>query len=69
MFWWILLNVYSSNTNNSCSASALVNNAIYYQVHYVVFLFDVKWSLRVKIRQKSHLRLFRSSSAVFSEVH
>lgn len=69
MFWWVLLNVYSSNTNNSCSINAFANNAIYYQVHYVVSLFDVKRSLRVKIRQKSHLRLFCSSPTVFSGVH
>jgi len=65
MFWWILLNVYAGNTNNACSLSALANNVIYYQVHYVVFLFDVKWSLRVKFRQNSHLRLFCSSPTLF----
>lgn len=47
------MNVYSSNANNLCSISALTNNAIYYQVHYVVFLFDVNGLLELKLDRRA----------------
>lgn len=47
------MNVYAGNANNSCSISTLTNNAIYYQVHYVVFLFDVNGLLELKLDRKA----------------